>query len=260
MKGKKLNTEAVICGGLSILAFLLLWQFAVSFTSVGLLIPGPVTTFKDFFESFVIPIGQHTILFHIGVSLLRVLAGYVLAAALGICIGLVMGWFKILEAVLKPVIEVLRPIPAIAWIPISIVWLGLGEESKLFIMFLSAFMVIVMTTYDGARRVDDVLVGASRMLGASNFQVFKTIVFPASVPQIFTGLQNALSVAWMTVLAAEMVRSSEGVGWIIVMGMDNGNTAQILVGMVGISLMGFVLAAAMRKIERKLCAWNIRGI
>lgn len=114
-----------------------------------------------------------------------------------------MGWFKILEAVLKPVIEVLRPIPAIAWIPISIVWLGLGEESKLFIMFLSAFMVIVMNTYDGARRVDDVLVGASRMLGASNFQVFKTIVFPASVPQIFTGLQNALSVAWMTVLAAE---------------------------------------------------------
>ncbi len=261
MKKKKfVSIEAFACGAASIIAFLLIWQLAVSFTSVGMLIPGPLTTFTDFFEAFVIPIGQHTILYHVGVSLLRVLAGYVLAAVLGISIGLIMGWFKVLEAVIKPLIEVLRPIPAIAWIPISIVWFGLGEESKLFIMFLSAFMVIVMNTYDGARRVDEVLVGASRMLGANNFQVFKTIVFPASVPQIFTGLQNALSVAWMTVLAAEMVRSSEGVGWIIVMGMDNGNTAQILVGMVCISLMGFLLATVMRKIERKLCAWNIRGI
>ncbi len=260
MKAKKFNVEAFICGGASILAFLLLWQWAASFTQVGKLIPGPVTTLINFLKSFVVPIGQHTILFHVGVSLLRVLAGYILAAVLGICVGLVMGWFKILEAVMKPLIEVLRPIPAIAWIPISIVWLGLGEKSKLFIMFLSAFMVIVMNTYDGARRVDEVYVGAARMLGANDFTVFRTIVFPASVPQIFTGLQNALSVAWMTVLAAEMVRSSEGVGWIIVMGMDNGNTAQILVGMVCISLMGFVLAMIMRRIERKLCAWNIREL
>ena len=253
---RKIDTEQIICAVIAIGAFLLLWQLAVMFTAVGNTLPGPVATVRNFFLAFVEPIGRHTLPIHILYSLLRVLAGYCLAAVIGIVIGVLMGWFRLAEAIIKPIIEALRPIPAIAWIPIAIIWLGLGETSKLFIMFISAFMVIVQNTYDGVQRVDPVLIGAAKMLGANTTHIFKTIVLPAAVPQIFAGLQNALSVAWMTVLACEMVRSTEGVGWMIVMGMDTGNNAQILVSMVSISIMGYILATVMRGVEQKLCAWN----
>lgn len=253
---KRLDVEQVVYAAISICSFILLWQLIVMFTAVGNTLPGPFTTIKNFFTAFVKPVGKYTLLIHVLYSLTRVLVGYFIAAVFGVCIGVLMGWFRLVEAILRPIIEALRPIPAIAWIPIAIIWLGLGETSKLFIMFISAFMVIVQNTYDGVRRVDPVLVGAAKMLGASTPHIFKTVVLPASVPQIFAGLQNALSVAWMTVLACEMVRSTEGVGWMIVMGMDTGNNAQILVSMVCISIMGYLLATVMRGVEGRLCAWN----
>lgn len=253
---KKIDFEQVIYAVCAVGAFLLIWQLAVMFTDVGKMLPGPFATIKNFCVALFKPIGKHTLIIHVLYSLARVLSGYLIAAVAGIAIGVLIGWFGLAEAIIKPIIEALRPIPAIAWIPIAIIWLGLGEASKLFIMFISAFMVIVQNTYEGVKRVDPVLIGAAKMLGASDAHIFKTIVLPASIPQIFAGLQNALSVAWMTVLACEMVRSTEGVGWMIVMGMDTGNNAQILVAMVCISIMGYLLATIMRGVEERLCAWN----
>lgn len=260
MMGEKAKKwQIILYGCISIAAFLLIWQIVVWVSPAGKLIPGPLQVIEDFFVAFVQPIGQHTLIVHILASLGRVLFSDVLAAILGISIGLLMGWYRGFEAVFKPFFEILRPIPAIAWIPISILLFGLGEQSKIFILFLAAFVIITVNAYDGARNVDPTLVGAARMLGAKETQIFRTIILPASVPQIFAGLQNALSVSWMTVLAAEMVRSSEGIGWIVVAGMDNGNTPQILVGMVAIGITGFLLSMAMRGVEKKLCAWNERG-
>lgn len=260
MMGEKAKRwQIVIYGCLSIAVFLLVWQTAVWVSPAGKLIPGPFQVIQDFLTAFVNPIGQHTLPFHILASLGRVLFSDVIAAVLGIAIGLLMGWYPGFEAACKPIFEILRPIPAIAWIPISILLFGLGEESKIFILFLAAFVIITVNAYDGAKSVDPTLVGAARMLGAHEGRIFLTIVLPASVPQIFAGLQNALSVSWMTVLAAEMVRSSEGIGWLVVAGMDNGNTPQILVGMVAIGITGFLLSVAMRGVEKKLCVWNERG-
>lgn len=253
------NHEKFICAAISIFVFLVIWQLVVSFTKAGLVLAGPIETLSAFFVAIVDPIGTHTIEGHILWSLSRVLVGLVLGSACGIILGILMGWFKPFSALVRPLFELLRPIPPIAWIPLSIVWFGLGEASKYFLIFYSAFCAVTMNAYSGVRQVDPELMGAARMLGASNRQVFFTIVLPSCVPQIFAGLQIAVGTAWATVVAAEMVRSSEGVGWVIIKGQDSNSTVQILVGIVAIGIVGYILAVAMRAIEAKLCKWSVRG-
>ena len=134
-----------------------------------------------------------------------------------------------------------------------------GETSKYFIICVSAIVSIILNAYAGASQVDQTLVGAARMLGAKPTQIFLYITLPASVPQIFAGLQVGLSSSWMAVIAAEMIRANEGAGWIITTGMESGNTVQILAGMISIGLVGLLLASLLRLIERGLCSWNIQG-
>lgn len=251
--------EKSICAVLAIAAFLLIWELVVRFTSVGDIISGPITVLTKTFQSIVEPIGTHTIQGHILWSLSRVLVGFAIGSVLGVLLGVTMGWYKPVEAIFRPLFEMIRPIPPIAWIPLAILWFGLGETTKYFLIFLAVFCNVTMNAYSGAKSVDPVLIGAAKMLGANDRQIFLTIVLPACVPHIFAGLQIGLSSGWATVVAAEMVRSSEGVGWVIVKGQDLNNPLQILVGIVGIGVIGYILAIAMRAVEAKLCVWSERG-
>lgn len=253
------NYEKTICAAIAIFVFLIILQLVVSFTEAGLVLVGPVETFKAFFVAMVVPIGKNTIQSHILWSLSRVLMGFAIGSFLGVILGVLMGWFRPIELIFRPIFELLRPIPPIAWIPLSIVWFGLGESSKYFLIVYASFCAVTMNAYTGVRSIDMELVGAAKMLGANNRQVFTSIVLPSSVPHIFAGLQIAIGSAWATVVAAEMVRSTEGVGWMIIKGQDSNSTVQILVGIVAIGIVGFMLAVAMRKIEARLCRWNIRG-
>lgn len=237
-------------------SLLLVWEMVARFTSAKMFLPPASEILYRFFESFTVPIGKHTMPAHIGVSLYRVGVAFFLATLAGIALGVSMGYSKTVEAIIKPVFEFIRPIPPLAWIPMSILWFGLGDQSKFFIIFLGCFCFITVNTYDGTKNVDPVLLGAARMLGASERQVFFRVVLPSSVPYIFAGLQIAITAGWSAVVGAEMVRSDEGVGWLIVMGMTNGNTVQIMVGMLAIGLVGYVLATAMAKLEGRLCVWN----
>lgn len=251
--------QKTVCAGISIFVFLCVWQLVVSFTKAGLVLAGPIETLAAFFTAILRPIGTHTVEGHILWSLSRVLIGFVIGSCLGIVLGILMGWFKPVSAFFRPIFEILRPIPPIAWIPLSIVWFGLGESSKYFLICYSAFCAVTMNAYSGVRQVDPELMGAASMLGANNRQVFTTIVLPSCVPQIFAGLQIAVGTSWATVVAAEMVRSSEGVGWVIIKGQDSNSTVQILVGIVAIGIVGYVLAVVMRAIEARLCKWSVRG-
>ncbi|MDF2540012.1 MAG: hypothetical protein K0S76_3033 [Herbinix sp.] len=251
--------EKMICAGISILGFLCLWQLVVSFTAVGELLSGPLIVLSKFVTSIAEPIGTYTIQLHIFWSLSRVMIGFALGSAVGIVVGILMGWFKIIDAIVRPLFEIIRPIPPIAWIPLSILWFGLGEGSKYFLIFYAAFCGITMNAYSGVKSVDPVLIGAAKMLGANNRQVFTTIVLPSCIPHIFAGLQIAIGTSWATVVAAEMVRSTEGVGWMIIKGQDSNSTVQILVGIVAIGIVGYILAVSMRAIEAKLCVWRVRG-
>ena len=251
--------EALAYAALSIGTFLVLWQLLVTFTEMKRVMPGPVAVITSLGQAFVQSIGPHILPVHILYSLKRVFIGYLLACLIGIPLGILMGCSKLGEAIIKPLFELLRPIPGLAWIPLAILWFGIDEAPKYFIICVSATVSILLNTYSGARQTDPMLVGAARMLGANEFQIFLNITLPASVPQIFAGLQVGLSSSWMAVIAAEMIRSSEGSGWIIITGMESGNTLQILVGMFSIGIVGLLLAGLLRTLERRLCAWNPQG-
>ena len=244
---------------MTVIAFsslLIIWECVARFTKASMFLPPASQILYKFFESFTVPIGKHTMPYHIGISLYRVGVAFSIATVTGILLGVSMGYSKTAEAIIKPIFEFIRPIPPLAWIPMSILWFGLGDQSKFFIIFLGCFCFVTVNTYDGTKNVDPVLLGAARMLGASERQVFFHVVLPASIPYIFAGSQIAITAGWSAVVGAEMVRSDEGVGWIIVMGMSNGNTVQIMVGMIAIGIVGYVLATLMAKLEGRLCRWN----
>ena len=259
MAKNKEKTYNVICAVTSIILFILLWFIATNGTALGELIPRPDIVFGAFIESLFGKIGRYSLIVHVAWSLSRVLIGYVIASALGIILGLAMGWNKTVEAIFQPIFGMIRPIPPSAWIPISIILFGLGESAKWFLIFLAAFSNVTLNAYSGARMMDRKLLGTAQMLGANKKQLFFTVVMPSSIPQIFAGLQIAMSASWATVVAAEMVRSSEGVGWIITTGMNNNDVVQILVGIVAIGIVGFLLAILTRKLEDILCKWNRAG-
>lgn len=254
--GTKINAAKLLWVIFDLMLINAAWMFLVTCTSAKATFPAPPEVFRMLFSSFTEPIGTYTIWGHIAWSLYRVLVGFFLATVSGIIVGISMGSSKTAEAIIKPLFEFLRPIPPIAWIPLAILWFGIGEKSKYFIIWLGAFINVTLNAYEGAKRTDETLTGAACMLGADKIQVFTKIILPSSMPQIFAGLQVAMSSCWMAVLVAEMVRSTEGVGWIIIRGNDTGNTTQIIVGMITIGFIGFVLAAMMRELERRVCSWN----
>lgn len=244
----------------SITVFLIIWHYGVSKTNLSIVMPTPLPVLKGFFLSFVEPIGRHTMIPHILYSLMRVIPAYIVGSLFGMAIGILMGWYPRVNDILRPIYELIRPIPPIAWIPISIVWFGIGEGSKWYLIFLAAFIPITLNTYVGVTYVDPILIRCSKMLGATDRQVFTSVVLPSSIPNIFSGLQSGLSASWATVVAAEMIRSTEGVGWVIISSMDTNNVTQSLIGIVTIGVVGFFLAVIMRKLEDVLCSWNKREI
>ena len=256
MKKKQRNWVEVVCAVVSIFAFLCLWHVGVR-GDLGRLMPGPVPVIRMFLETlFGGTIGSRTMIVHILYSLARVMAGYFLGAVAGVILGMAMGWSRLAEAVFSPLFRIIRPIPPIAWIPISLIWIGLGEDAKIFLIFLASFCNVTLNAWSGAKNVDKDYIRAARMLGAGKSRLLFTIVLPASVPSIFAGLQVALSSCWATVLAAEMVRSSEGLGWIIIAGMNNNDMIQIMTGILAIGLVGMLLSMIFRKVETRLCRWN----
>ena len=243
-----------IAPALSLVLLFLLWVQISRGNSD--LVPGPDLVMKRFVKTFEKPINGYLIFGHILASLKRIFLALIFSLGIGIPFGILIGWNKTFNAIFGTLFEFIRPIPPLAWIPMSILWFGLGDQSKFFIIFLGCFCFITVNTYDGTKNVDSVLLGAARMLGASEHQVFFRVVLPSSIPYIFAGLQIAITAGWSAVVGAEMVRSDEGVGWLIVMGMTNGNTVQIMVGMLAIGIVGYVLATAMAKLEGRLCIWN----
>ncbi|MBC5747922.1 ABC transporter permease [Dysosmobacter sp. NSJ-60] len=257
MKKKKFNAIKFAVGALAIACFLSVWFFATrEGTTLGKLMPNPAEVASRLMEATYEKIGPMTIWGHMWNSMRRVLVGFCIASVSGILLGLAMGWNRTCEAIFRPIFELLRPIPPLAWISLAIVWFGLGEGGKYFIIFVSGFSNVTINVYTGAKAVDPELIGAAKMLGCSNRRIFTSIVLPSSVPYIFTGLQIAISSSWAAVVAAEMVRSTNGIGWLITAGQSIGDMGQVMVGIIVIGVVGFLLATIMRGVESKLCAWS----
>jgi NitT/TauT family transport system permease protein len=193
---------------------------------------------------------QGTLWGHIGASLFRVGTGFLFAVALGIPIGLLMGWVAGAFATLNPIIQILRPISPIAWIPLSILWFGVGDLSPIFIIFLSSLFPTVVQTAAGVHTIERQYLRAAENFGASRFKLFFQVVIPAILPQLIVGMRISLGVAWLVVVAAEMIALRSGLGYLIIDSRNAGNRYDLVIaGMVIIGLIGLLLDGAMRRLE-----------
>jgi NitT/TauT family transport system permease protein len=188
---------------------------------------------------------------HIGSSLFRVGVGYLLATAVAIPLGLLMGWFKGVFATLNPLIQILRPISPIAWIPLAILWFGVGNFSPIFLIFLASVFPIIVETAAGVHSIERQYIRAAQNFGVSGLALFRQVVIPAALPHIITGMRISLGVAWLVAVAAEMIALRSGLGYLIIDSRNAGNRYDLVVaGMVIIGLTGLLLDILMRQLEK----------
>ena len=196
------------------------------------------------------------LLTHIVDSLKRVLLAVGAATLLGVPLGLAMGWSSRFRAVVDPLLEFIRPIPPLAWIPLSILWFGIGDLQIVYIIFLAAFFPVVLNSLAGARDVDRYLLRAGLSLGAGPRELFLTVVLPAALPNIFTGIRIGLGIGWMALVAGELVAAPSGLGYMSNNARTLFRSDYILLGMVLIGVLGLVLDYLMRQAARLAMPWH----
>jgi taurine transport system permease protein len=195
---------------------------------------------------------------HVLRSVLLVSMGFVLAASVGVVLGLAMGASRTVEALVNPVFLLLRPIPPLAWIPLAIVWLGLGNGAKMMVIFFAAFVPSVINSYAGVRQIDKPVFEAAAMLGVRGWRYWREVLIPGALPSIFTGLRLSLQASWTTLVAAELVGAVAGLGQILNQAAQDIYPAMILVGMVSVALCGWFMTLGLAWLERAVMPWKPR--
>jgi len=231
---------------LTALLLLLLWHYSVLWTATQVF-PSPLSVEKGLAEL----LRKHVLWADIGDSLRRVALGFGTAAAIGIPLGLTLGWYPAANQVLNPVLQILRPISPIAWIPIAIILFGIGDHAAIFLIFLGAFFPIVVASVSGLSNVPTIFRRAGRNFGLSPAQILARVVFPAALPQILIGLRIALGIAWLVVVAAEMIAVDSGLGYLVIDSRNSGKRYDLVVAaMLVIGLIGLVLDIGFRRLEK----------
>jgi ABC-type nitrate/sulfonate/bicarbonate transport system permease component len=244
---------------LAFLVFLILaWQFASTVwlpridPHMAVLMPAPTNIAKTAAEM----IASGELLYNLLASLRREAMAFVFAAT-AIPLGMAMGWSRVVYNQVNPVMEILRPIPPLAWIPLSILWFGLGDEQNEFIIFLGMFFPILVNTIVGVKNIEPNLVRAARSLGAPERKVLWRVVLQGALPQIITGVRIGLGVGWMALVAAELVGANSGLGFLINDARSMLRTDTIAVGMLTIGIIGLVIDTAIRLLSRRLLPWSL---
>jgi taurine transport system permease protein len=193
---------------------------------------------------------------HILHSCKLVLMGFAVAVASGVPLGLVMGWSRRIEALANPAFLLVRPIPPLAWIPLAIVWLGLGDGAKVLVIWFAAFVPSVINSYAGVRSIEPHMIEAARMLGVRRWMLVREVLVPGAAPMIFTGLRLSLQACWTTLVAGELIGAAAGLGRVLSQGALDIFPAMILVGMAGVALAGGVMTWALGRIEFRTMPWK----
>ena len=193
---------------------------------------------------------------HILESAKTVWLGFIAGAVIGVPLGLFMGWYKLCNRLIRPLFEVVRPIPALAWIPIVLLFLGIGTEARAAIIFFGSFVAIVINTYTGIRLTNTVLINVAKTCGASNFMIFWKVGIPSAMPLIFAGFKIAMGAAWATVVAAEMLAASRGLGYLIQIGRMFGEVGIIIAGILVIGVMGLISSWLISLVESVVLKWR----
>jgi ABC-type nitrate/sulfonate/bicarbonate transport system permease component len=237
----------------SLVAGVGLWWLAVaSGLANPVLMPPPDAVLRAIVELAV----EGTLLVHVGVSLARAVGGFLAAAVIGVPLGILLGRSARAYALIDPWIELARPVPPIAVLPLVVLWFGIGEESKLVVVFYGAFFPTLINTVHGVRSVDNTLIRAARALGASERQIFYLVVLPAAVPSVVTGLRLGAGMAIFVLVAAELLGSTAGLGWLIMDSREHFFTDRIMVGIVALGVVGYLINRALLALEQRLVRWR----
>ncbi len=228
------------------IAMLLGWEAAVRATATDLF-PGPGQVARGIGEL----IRKGLLLKYIVASLFRVTWGFALAMVVGVPLGLFLGWFRPAYQAFNPLIQVLRPISPIAWIPLAILWFGVSDAAPIFLIFLASVFPITVSAMAAVQNLQPVYLRAARNFGLGGVELFRRVILPATLPQILTGVRIALGVAWLVVVAAEMIAVNSGLGYLIIDARNAGKRYDLVVaGMAIIGLIGLALDLLVRRFER----------
>jgi ABC-type nitrate/sulfonate/bicarbonate transport system permease component len=242
------------------LLLILIWQGLSSIQVIpSYKLPSPVEILLGFKDLLILGVPPGNLLHnHVLYSLYRVALGYAIAALLAIPLGLLMGWSSGLLKMIRPLFELIRPIPPLAWIPIAILWFGIGIKSAAFIIFLGAFFPILLNTISGVLSIHPILIEAARTLHAREKDIFLKVLLPGAVPSIFVGMRIGIGIGWMTLVAAEFtgVKEGYGLGYMIMTARDIQRPDEILAGMLVIGVIGLLIDIGLRAIESRMIKWQ----
>lgn len=241
------------------LGLLVFWDLMVRWTGTRL-IPSPrevAVTMWDFAVGGIYDDAYSASLpVHFWKSVQRVYGGFFCAAAIGVPLGLMIGRLPLLRAMLDPILSLLRPIPVTAWLPLSMIFFGLGPKSAVFLVFLGAFFPILLNTILGVKSVDPRLFEAAEMLGCRGPRLFRAVVLPAALPSIFTGLRLGAGFAWLVIVVGEMTGVPEGLGAVIMDGRTLSRTDLVITGMIIIGIAGFLSDRILLRISNYFLRWS----
>jgi len=253
------RAPALLMAACSLLGIVLFWHLAtkyrldfyIRFTNI----PTPMEVLGKVFEVNQSP----KFIKNVGMSLRRIFIGFAVATAFGVALGLLIGRYRLTRNLVFPAMEIFRPIPAIAWVPISIMLWPDNEVSIVFITFIGAFFPILLNTISGVQAVDDVLLRASQCLGAKERQIMWHVVLPGAAPQIFTGLAVGMGVAWVSLIAAEMISGQFGIGYFTWEAYSLISYPEIVLGMITIGVLGLLCSGLIRLVGKAMMPWLSYG-
>ncbi len=249
------NTMLSISG---ILLFFVIWEVLAL---TGIVDRKKICDVLQIFELFIVkftdpnPDGA-VLLVNVWSSLEIALCGFGLAIVIGIPLGWLMGWYRGFDSFIRPIFEIIRPIPPVSWIPLTIVWMGVGLQAKAFIVFFAAFVPCLINSYTGIRQTKEVLKNVGKTCGASYFTIFWKVGIPSSMTMTFAGIKVAIGNAWATLVAAEMLAASSGLGYMILMGRSYGRVDLVIMGIVVIGALGVLISALINLLENVVLGWK----
>lgn len=236
MRARALN-PGLWASWIGVIAVLLVWQAITAFKLINpAIFPGPVQVLNAALTR--VPLDD--LLAHVGASLTRVALGFAIGGGLGIILGITSGWYRWLGKILWSPIEILRPIPPLAWIPLALLWFGLGESSKVFIISLGAFFPVLTNTYKGMVSIDPALLRVAQTMGLRGLRLLARVALPAALPDIATGVRIGWSLSFGSLVAAEILAASEGLGYLIMHARELGEISVIVYGIILIGLLNLL--------------------
>jgi taurine transport system permease protein len=253
-----MGTRRLAVGLATVAALAVLWYLATDYAGLisGGRFPGPADTWVAFEQVAFGEYANGNLVDHILNSLKLIALGFAAASIFGVPLGLLMGWSVRAEAMINPVFLLIRPIPPLAWIPLAILWLGLGDAAKVLVIWFAAFVPAVINTYTGVKGIDPPTIEAGRMLGTPRGRFVREVMVPAALPMIFTGLRLALQASWTTLVAAELVGALYGLGRVLNVAQQDIYPGMILVGMAAVAILGWATTRALAEVERRSMPWT----